>query len=173
MRAATAYMPKVGGQITMLSTPARQKIRISRSMASSLPAPDQQLLRTHAVEGGKSLHEHRWLRFGVAVESRLRCIAGNAPRQFVGVHAGQLRLPGRMLVGIEGEDVRPRTCQHGIHRGFSVDSAARRIVTALAWASSPSRFANVWATGPSRTRPAVVSSCTVIRFWKSVSERPL
>ena len=39
MRAATAYMPKVGGQMTTLSTPARQKPRTSRSMDSSLPRP--------------------------------------------------------------------------------------------------------------------------------------
>jgi len=36
-RAATAYMPKVGGQHTTLSLPGRQKARTSRSMASSLP----------------------------------------------------------------------------------------------------------------------------------------
>ena len=39
MRAATLYMPKVGGQMTTLSVPARQKARTSRSIASSLPRP--------------------------------------------------------------------------------------------------------------------------------------
>ena len=39
MRAATAYMPKVGGQRITLSTPARQNARTTRSMDSSLPRP--------------------------------------------------------------------------------------------------------------------------------------
>src|SRR6266702_8283524 len=39
MRAATEYIPKVGGQITTLSSPARQNPRTSRSIASSLPRP--------------------------------------------------------------------------------------------------------------------------------------
>ena len=32
-------MPKVGGEISTLSVPARQKARVSRSIASSLPRP--------------------------------------------------------------------------------------------------------------------------------------
>ncbi len=39
MRAATPYMPNVGGQTMTLSFCARQKMRHSRSMASSLPRP--------------------------------------------------------------------------------------------------------------------------------------
>ena len=39
MRAATAYMPKVGGQTTTESCPATQNTRVTRSMASSLPRP--------------------------------------------------------------------------------------------------------------------------------------
>src|SRR5205807_2405665 len=39
MRAATAYIPNVGGHTSTASRPARQKARTRRSIASSLPRP--------------------------------------------------------------------------------------------------------------------------------------
>ena len=71
-------------------------------------AGDQHVVRRLPVEGGELRHQRARLRFRIAVEAGHAVIAGGPPGQFIGVQPLQGRVPRRMLVRIDVNDVRPR-----------------------------------------------------------------
>src|SRR5690606_14677088 len=139
-------------------------------------ASGQNLLGCNAVNFGKMLDELGRLRFGIAIESRFALIAARRPRHLVRVQAFERRLPCSVLVGLQREDVGTRELENLVHCGSRVaglERCARRTCTALACASKPSSVAMSIAVGPKSFSPSGVISCTVMRFMKSTSERPL
>ena len=108
----------------------------------------------HPVEAGQPLEQRAGLRLRIAIESGVTVVARRAPRHLVGVQALERRVPGRMLVRLQLEDVRPREAENVAHDAALASSADSRTLTARACASSPSIRASVIATGPS-TRKAL------------------
>ena len=132
----------------------------------------EQAARRHVVQRGQPFDQRGGLRLGIAIESGGGCIARRPPRSLVRVQARERGQPRRMRVRFDGEDLRPRQREQRIH-GNSRPSAAMRIETAAACPSNPSSCARIRAVSLMPLRPAGVSSCTVMRFWKSSRDRPL
>ena len=136
-------------------------------------AADQELLRRDAIERRQRLDQFPRLWLRIAIESGTGLVVRHPPRRFVGVQALEPRVPGRVFIGLQRQDLGAREGQRIDVHGRSPRSTASRRVTAPACASSPSRPASVAAVGPRSSRPAGVISCTVIRLTKSSSDRPL
>ena len=155
------------GRSITLSSPARQKTRTSRSMASSLPRPTSSVAGSHAVE-------RRRVRCTSAAAAARDSGSGRPRSHRPGTRHGsslacmrvERRFPGGVLVGLQRADVRARArASDRVHRRDVPaqrrephgDRAGVRIEPfEVAPACAPS--------GPRSREPAGVSSCTVMRL---------
>ncbi len=177
MRAATPYVPKVGGQHDDVVEPGATEHAQQQVDGFVAAATDQHLFGAHAIQPRQALHQRRRLRLGVTVEAGRRAIAFNAPWQLVGMQAFQRWFPSRVAVGRQGAD---------IARGRAATTAAAEVPLMIAHPSIQAGWSRrehahpgppAWPVfllpGQAASSPSLVSSCTVTRFWKSVSDRPL
>src|SRR5690606_37742390 len=137
-------------------------------------ASGEHVLWRHRVKGRQMPNELGRLRLRVAIQAGGGLVAGGAPGHLVGVQPFERGRPGGVLVRLEREDVGPREPQDVVHGALACPAnSARRTSTAFAWAPRPSSPAITIAVGPRSRNPSTLSSCTVMRRMKSLSERPL
>ena len=115
IRAATSYMPNVGGNTMMRSCCARQNARTSRSMASSLPRPTSTRSDAHAVELGQAPDQPLRLRLGVAVQSGGGVVTGARHGSSLACRRSSVGSHSAWLVRHEVDQIRAGDLQHGAH----------------------------------------------------------
>ena len=133
-------------------------------------APDQQLLRRHAINLRQARAKRGWLRIRIAAAATLP-VGRIGPRRFVGVqpHLATQGFAAGRLVAREIAQVRTHQGQDAAH------AAALRNRSATAWACapSPSARASVKAQSPMAAMPARLADCTLTKFWKLDTLTPL
>ena len=171
----------------MLSWPARQNPRTSRSMASSLPRPTRTEFGSDVIECGEAFHEFARLRLRISIQTGRGFVGERAPGQLVGMQALELGFPDGVLVRFQGDDVRlarvalPSSRRRSSARsGPGIRGLARAVqhIQPTGYRAGvsiePLEHCQLNGNGAQATAgPLGESSCTVMPLTKSSTDRPL